>query len=155
MKTMSYENKTPHRAYKDPTADMAIGNIMREEKKKEKDIEKAFVDAVFAAGGVAMKFTSQTANGVPDRIVLMFPGKCAFVELKAPGKMMRPLQRKRRQQLEELGFPVFCIDRLSQIKPAIEALKNWNPGEPFPEGIGAKIPEIETVTLPLEGGKSG
>ena len=118
---------------------------------RESEIEKAFVKAVAEAGGIAFKFTSQTANGVPDRIVLMLPGKCAFVELKAPGKMMRPLQRKRKQQLESLGFPVFCIDRIGQIKPAIEALKKWNPGEPFPENIGADIPEIETVTLPLEG----
>ena len=117
---------------------------------RESEIEKAFVQAVSEASGIAFKFTSQTANGVPDRIVLMFPGKCVFVELKAPGKMMRPLQRKRRQQLEALGFPVFCIDSIEQIKPAIEAIKEWCPGEPFPEGVGAKIPEIETVTLPLE-----
>ena len=118
---------------------------------RESEIEKAFVKAVADAGGIAFKFTSQTTNGVPDRIVLMLPGKCAFVELKAPGKMMRPLQRKRKQQLEGLGFPVFCIDRIAQIKPAIEALQSWNPGEPFPENIGADIPGIETVALPLEG----
>ena len=117
---------------------------------RESEIEKAFVQAVAEANGIAFKFTSQTANGVPDRIVLMLPGKCVFVELKAPGKMMRPLQRKRKHQLEALGFPVFCIDSIEQIKPAIEAIKQWIPGEPFPEGIGAKIPEIETVTLPLE-----
>ena len=122
---------------------------------RESEIEKAFVQAVAEAGGIAFKFTSQTANGVPDRIVLMLPGKCVFVELKAPGKMMRPLQRKRKQQLEALGFPVFCIDSIEQIKPAIEAIKRWTPGEPFPEGIGAKIPEIETVTLPLEESKEG
>ena len=44
----------------------------------------------------------------------------------------------------KLGFPVLCIDRLSQIKPAIDAILAWTPGEPFPEGIGAKVPELET-----------
>ena len=73
-----------------------------------------------------------------------------FDELKAPGKMMRPLQRKRRYQLMKLGFPVLCIDRLYQIKPCIDAILAWTPGEPFPEGIGAKIPDLEPTTLPSE-----
>lgn len=87
-------------------------------------------------------------NGVPDRLVLLLGAKCAFVELKAPGKQMRILQRKRRQQLEALGFPVFCVDRLEQIQPAVDALLHWTPGEPIPQGIGAKIPEMPEVTLP-------
>ena len=27
---------------------------------------------------------------------------------------------------------------------------SWTPGEPFPEGIGAKIPELEMAQLPAE-----
>lgn len=87
-------------------------------------------------------------NGVPDRLVLLLGGKCAFVELKAPGKQMRLLQRKRRQQLESLGFPVFCVDRPEQIQPAIDALLRWNPGDPIPQGIGASIPEMPLMELP-------
>lgn len=90
-------------------------------------------------------------NGVPDRLVLLLGGKCAFVELKAPGKQMRILQRKRRQQLEALGFPVFCVDRLEQIQPAVDALLHWSPGEPIPQGIGAKIPSISVMKLMGEG----
>ena len=114
----------------------------------------AFVKAVHEQGGVAYKLTSQTANGLPDRLVLFFPAKTVFVELKAPGKTLRPLQRKRRYQLMRLGFPVLCIDRFAQIKPAIEAIKSWTPGTPFPEDIGAKIPELEMTELP-ETGKKG
>ena len=77
---------------------------------RESEVERQFVEAVRAAGGQALKFTSQSMNGVPDRLVLLLGGKCAFVELKAPCKQMRLLQRKRRQQLEALGFPVFCVD---------------------------------------------
>ena len=117
---------------------------------REYVVENEFVKAVKAAGGVAYKLTSQTANGLPDRLVLFFPAKTIFVELKAPGKMMRPLQRKRRYQLMKLGFPVLCIDKLYQIKPCIDAILSWTPGEPFPEGIGAKIPELETAVLPSE-----
>ena len=117
---------------------------------REYVVENEFVKAVRKAGGVAYKLTSQTANGLPDRLVLFFPAKTVFVELKAPGKMMRPLQRKRRYQLMKLGFPVLCIDRMQQIKPFIEAALSWTPGEPFPEGIGAKIPDLEIAMLPAE-----
>lgn len=111
-------------------------------------VENEFVKAVRNAGGIAYKLTSQTANGLPDRLVLFFPAKTVFVELKAPGKMLRPLQRKRRSQLMKLGFPVLCIDGLSQIKPVIDAILAWTPGEPFPEDVGAKKPEPEITSLP-------
>ncbi|MDE6784718.1 MAG: VRR-NUC domain-containing protein [Ruminococcus sp.] len=104
--------------------------------------------AIIAATRHTYKLTSQTANGLPDRLVLFFPAKTIFVELKAPGKMMRPLQRKRRYQLMKLGFPVLCIDRIEQIEPCIEAILSWTPGEPFTEGIGAKIPDLEVATMP-------
>ena len=107
---------------------------------REAVVENEFVKAVRNAGGVAYKLTSQTTNGLPDRLVL-------FVELRAPGKVLRPLQRKRRYQLQKLGFPVLCIDRVSQIKSAIQAILDWIPGEPFPEGIGAKVPELDVSTL--------
>lgn len=48
---------------------------------RESEVEKQFVEAVRAVGGQALKFTSQTMNGVPDRLVLLLGGKCAFVEL--------------------------------------------------------------------------
>lgn len=114
---------------------------------RERDVEQEFIRAVKEAGGVAYKLNSLTANGLPDRLVLFFPGKTAFVELKSPGKQMRPLQVKRRHQLQELGFPVFCIDRPDQIRSAVQAILDWHPGEPFPEGIGAQIPELEVVSL--------
>ena len=47
---------------------------------RESEVEKQFVEAVRAVGGQALKFTSQTMNGVPDRLVLLLGGKCAFVE---------------------------------------------------------------------------
>ena len=120
---------------------------------REYVVENEFVKAVRAAGGVAYKLTSQTANGLPDRLVLFFPAKTVFVELKAPGKQLRPLQRKRRYQLMKLGFPVLCIDRFSQIKPAIDAIFSWTPGTPFPDGIGAKVPDLEITSLPSDQGE--
>jgi hypothetical protein len=42
-------------------------------------------------------------------------GRIAFVECKATGKKMRPLQNKRKKQLEALGFLVYCLDDIEQI----------------------------------------
>jgi len=122
---------------------------------REYIVENEFVQAVRKAGGAAYKLTSQTANGLPDRLVLFPPAKTVFVELKAPGKMLRPLQIKRKRQLNALGFPVLCIDRISQIKPCIDAILSWTPGEPFPEGIGVEVPDMKPISLPDGGGEGG
>ena len=106
---------------------------------RENVIENEFVKAVKKAGGMA--------NGLPDRLVLFPDSKTIFVELKAPKKMLRPLQRKRRYQLMKLGFPVLCINELQQIQPCIYAILSWIPGTPFPDGIGAKIPDLEVTEI--------
>ena len=140
-KEESLPERRHNRGHADPTADAAIGHVLLEERRKNK--KKRPRTGVWRAEEVERS----EGNGVPDRLVLLLGGKCAFVELKAPGKQMRLLQRKRRQQLEALGFPVFCVDRPEQIQPAIDALLQWNPGEPIPQGIGAKIPEMPAVAL--------
>ena len=88
----------------------------------EKDIESRLRKDVKAAGGLALKFVSPGYAGVPDRIVLMPGGMMCFAELKAPGKVMRPLQMKRKKQLESLGFKVCCIDSIEQIKDLINEM---------------------------------
>ena len=90
---------------------------------REKEIEKKLVAAVRNAGGIAPKFVSPGWNGVPDRIVLFPGGRMAFVELKSPGKAMRPLQMRRKRQLEHLGFKVFCVDGVEQIGGVIDAIR--------------------------------
>ena len=82
---------------------------------KEKVIEQQLVHAVKSMGGIAPKLVSPGFDGMPDRLVLLSGGRLAFVELKAPGKSLRPLQEKRKRQLQALGFLVFCVDGVSQI----------------------------------------
>lgn len=65
--------------------------------------------------GMALKFTSPGMAGMPDRLVLLPKGKAFFVELKAPGKELRPIQIKRKEQLEFLGFKVYVIDSYEKI----------------------------------------
>ena len=88
----------------------------------EKFIEKKLVEAVKKMGGLAPKFVSPGLDGVPDRIVLLPHGVIAFIELKAPGKKMRPLQVRRKRQLERLGFSVYCVDSLEQIETVLHEI---------------------------------
>ena len=88
----------------------------------ERDIEHKLVEAVKRMGGLAPKFVSPGLNGVPDRIVLLPYGKLAFVELKAPGRTMRPLQVRRKKQLEALGFQVYCVDGIEQIETVLKMI---------------------------------
>lgn len=88
----------------------------------EKEIEQGLIKAVKKRGGLALKFVSVNMNGVPDRIVILPGGLFAFIELKAPGKKMRPLQLKRKKQLEMLGMKVFCIDGLDEIEEVLRAI---------------------------------
>ncbi|MCM8710823.1 VRR-NUC domain-containing protein [Clostridium sp. SYSU_GA19001] len=82
---------------------------------KESKIEKALKNKVEEMGGMALKFVSPGMAGIPDRIVLIPKGSVVFIELKAPGKKLRPLQLKRKSQLELLGFKVYIIDSLQGI----------------------------------------
>ena len=82
---------------------------------REKEVEQKLVTAVKKKGGFCIKFTSPGFDGVPDRLVLLPKGRIAFIEFKAPGKKPRPLQICRHEQLRELGFEVFVLDRAEDI----------------------------------------
>lgn len=81
----------------------------------EKTLERKLVQAVKNMGGLCVKFVSPGFDGVPDRIVLLPHKRMAFVEIKTTGQKMRPIQVRRKRQLEMLGFFVYCLDRPEQI----------------------------------------
>jgi hypothetical protein len=84
----------------------------------ERALERKFVSAVHAEGGVAPKLVCPGFDGMPDRLVLLPNGRVSFVEVKAPGEKLRPIQESRRRLLQRLGFRVFVLDGEEQI-PAI------------------------------------
>ena len=88
----------------------------------EKIIERKLVKTAKNMGGLALKFISPGYDGVPDRIVLFPGGRIAFVEVKAPGKTLRPLQVRRKRQLESLGFKVYVLDAAEQIGGILKAI---------------------------------
>jgi hypothetical protein len=96
----------------------------------EKDIEKKLRKQVKKLGGVALKLTSPGRAGVPDRLILFPGGRVVFVETKAPGKNLRPLQKKRFKQLRDLGFRAVKIDSVEGVGELIDAIRT------------ARIPEI-------------
>lgn len=89
---------------------------------REKEIEDKLRKAVKEKGGLCLKFISPGFDGVPDRIILMPGGIMVFAELKAPGKKLRPLQERRKRQLESLGFSVFCIDNTECIGGVLDEI---------------------------------
>lgn len=91
---------------------------------REKQIERKLSIAAKNMGGIAPKFVSPGFDGMPDRIVLLPHGRLTFIELKAPGKKLRPLQEKRKQQLEALGFSVFVVDSIEQIGGILDEIRS-------------------------------
>lgn len=90
---------------------------------RESVVEKKFVTEVKKRGGLAVKFVSPGWGGVPDRLVLFPGGRMAFVELKAPGEIMRPLQQYRARQLTALGFRVYTVDCKERIGGILDEIQ--------------------------------
>ena len=90
---------------------------------REDAIERRLVTEAVKRGGLAPKFVSPGLDGVPDRLLLLPGGRLAFVEVKAPGKKPRPLQRRRMEQLTALGFRVFVLDSKEQIGEILDEVQ--------------------------------
>lgn len=91
---------------------------------REAVIERRLTAATKKMGGICPKWVSPGLDGVPDRIVMLPGSKIGFVELKAPGKDLRSLQKKRKSQLEALGFSVFKIDGPEQVREVLDAIQS-------------------------------
>ena len=90
---------------------------------REKQIEQRLSQRVKQLGGVAFKFVSPGMDGMPDRLILLPGGRAAFAELKALGLRPRPLQLRRKRQLETLGFRVYVIDHPDQIGGVLDEIQ--------------------------------
>ncbi|QOQ39382.1 VRR-NUC domain-containing protein [Trueperella pecoris] len=88
----------------------------------EHHIEQHLKQAVEAVGGLCWKFTSPGTAGVPDRICI-YRGRLIFVELKAPGRLPRPIQHRRIQQLRDHGIDVYVVDSLTGVEEVADALQ--------------------------------
>ncbi len=82
---------------------------------RESAIENRFRKEVEKRGGKALKWVSPGNRGVPDRIVILPGGRTVYVEMKAPGKPLEPLQVKWAKTLRGLGHAVYKIDSAADI----------------------------------------
>lgn len=90
---------------------------------REKEIEQKLVKAVKDRGGICPKLVCPAYAGMPDRMALIPGGRVGFVEVKAPGKVPRPLQLARHMLLRRLGFQVYVLDDLADIPNILDAIE--------------------------------
>ncbi|WP_176704079.1 MULTISPECIES: VRR-NUC domain-containing protein [Burkholderia] len=76
----------------------------------EREIETYLVDRVRAAGGSAYKFRSPARRSVPDRIVILPPGRIFFIEVKRPGGKPTLAQERELKRLIGFGCNALVVD---------------------------------------------
>jgi hypothetical protein len=82
---------------------------------REREIEQYFIRRVREAGGLQRKFVSPGHKGVPDRIAV-FDGRVSFVELKAPGKLLRADQAREHKKLHQAKCRVYVVDSKESVE---------------------------------------
>jgi hypothetical protein len=87
----------------------------------ERDIERALVQAVEAAGGLAYKFTSPGRRNVPDRIVVLKFWTPQFVELKAPGRDLTAAQKREHERIHAAGGITWVINSVEGVEAFMRA----------------------------------
>lgn len=101
---------------------------------REKAVEQKFIRKAAAIGGVALKFVSPGRAGVPDRIVLLpVPEEHRaivaryvwFAEIKRPGGVLRPLQRRFIEYLRSMGFFAAVVECSFDVDKAFEDVDIW------------------------------
>lgn len=82
---------------------------------RESALERMLVREVEKRGGLAPKWTSPGNAGVLDRIVILPNGQTVYVEMKAPGKPLRPLQARWGRLLTERKHRWYVLDSKESI----------------------------------------
>ena len=86
----------------------------------ETQLEHYFMRVMEMKNCLCWKFVSPGMAGVPDRIVIPPWGRVIFVELKAPGKRLRKLQKVRREQLKAQNVDVWVIDSKEKVDKFVQ-----------------------------------
>ncbi|MEH7462759.1 VRR-NUC domain-containing protein [Bacillus thuringiensis] len=82
---------------------------------RESEVERYLAKKVKQIGGLAPKWVSPGQRGVPDRIVILPNGITLYVEMKAPGKKLAPLQELWAKKLTKLGHSAYMIDTKERV----------------------------------------
>lgn len=87
---------------------------------RETPLEQRLVREVKKIGGLAPKFVSPGTRGVNDRLVILPQGVTIYVEMKAPGKPLEPLQEWWKRKLLERGHRHYKLDSVEDIDRFIQ-----------------------------------
>jgi hypothetical protein len=75
----------------------------------ESKLEKRITKDMERNGWLVNKNMLNSLPGWPDRTAVK-EGRTVYLELKAPGKTLEPLQEYRHKQIKEHGGEVYCVD---------------------------------------------
>lgn len=92
---------------------------------RESKIEGHFVREAEAMGCLCPKFTSPTHNGMMDRILFVPGGRTVLPEFKAPGKDLRPTQKRMRDRLVALGVDVRKVSTMDEANALLREINGW------------------------------
>ena len=82
---------------------------------RESDIERKLNDQIHKRGGLCYKFTSPSASGVPDRIVIAPGGKVVFIELKTDSGQISELQDWQIARINKIGGDARVLRGINQV----------------------------------------
>lgn len=71
---------------------------------------------------ILLKLSPFGVAGIPDRILLAPRGRLMFIEFKAPGRYLKPLQRWWRERLTRMGFRVEICRSSAEFRLLLDSL---------------------------------
>ena len=86
---------------------------------RERDVERYLVAQVKRLGGEVRKVQWIGRRGAPDRFV-MLPGRCLWVELKAPGETVPAHQAREHDRVRRMGQGVVVVDSLPGVDKLLQ-----------------------------------
>jgi len=95
------------------------------EKYSEKLLEKKLRERCKDYGALALKFTSSTYTGLPDRLILLPDRTVLWVEVKTTGQKLSPEQATRKKMLERRGHTVYVVDDLDSLALVLVEVKEY------------------------------
>lgn len=108
----------------------------------EKELERYFCERVKEESWLTYKFTSPGNAGVPDRMIIMNDGTVFFVELKAPGKELRALQKKVMEKLRSHRVHTFVIDKKEGVDLVLHIMKHFRNHDLLPMPCVKNTPQV-------------
>ena len=92
-------------------------------KYKEKSLEKSLREVTKKLGYLALKFSSSSYTGLPDRLIILPNRQVIWVELKSSDKTLSKEQNSRKRMLEKRGHLVYIVDDQKSLNLVLLKLK--------------------------------